>query len=134
MKNTLHLKEKKNDARWIIGLVSQDESYMLSININTQLGIKLSLTESISANNMLYTHFTYTDSSGFSYHIVENRKDGTYMIPTLKNVDFLFITSQVISSEMKQNITRKIKKCDGILAVIPVPAESVKKMHFLESI
>jgi hypothetical protein len=134
MRNTLHLKEKKIEDHWIIGLVSQEESYMLCLSLNSQLGIKLSLTESITMNDCPFAHFSFSDNSGFAYHLIENRKEGLYIINSLKNVDYLFVASHEISQDKKHQITQHLKKCTDIQAVIPVPVDVAKKLSILHLI
>jgi hypothetical protein len=134
MAQKFKLSEKKEESYIIIGLVSHDESYQLCLDLNTQLSIKFSLTGSINYQDNTYSHFSYTDSTGVSYHVVGNKIGHNYLAGNFKNIDYFFILKGPLDIIKTDIMVQQIRKCQTVQATLTIPLDQMKKADFLKNL
>jgi hypothetical protein len=99
-----------------LALVSPERDYKLCFLLNKALHINLDKAitvyniekKSQSAETQLaFPAFIYFDEAeGLHYYIIKNNNEGKYMLPQMKQVDYLFLLK---GSQLEKNI-EKIKK------------------------
>jgi hypothetical protein len=90
----------------ILGIVSAEPDYKLSLIINKKLGITLKNILPItfsgdSGSEVLFSRFSDTTGThGLVYFLVANRTGNNYLVKKLKNIDYLFLIHDLESTHM----------------------------------
>jgi hypothetical protein len=128
----------------ILGIVSAEPDYKVSLAINKKLGLSLKNITPItlagdSGSEVVFSRFSDTTCSPeLLYFLVANRTGNNFLVKKLKNIDYLFLIHDMEStgSNGSRSITAivsSLKESDFISAVfnidISVPGE--KLLHLL---
>ncbi len=123
----------------LIAISSQEKDYKLAYSINKVLDLQLSnsqtdddLQEEIVLSSVQAFHYNDMENE-FRYRFVQNRKDNSYLIPELKNVDYFFILQNDSERKLPEisTYTKKLRTIPGILAALEVRTNSIKNIRKL---
>lgn len=128
----VQLKLNQSDESVILGIVSAEPDYKLSLAINKNLGISLKNSSPVTINGLPgdETGFSrFSDSSSFEnlvYDLTSNRSGKNCLVTKLKNIDyFLRIHDPDNEVNIDQFVT-KLRDMDSITAVFNIDAGSIR--------
>jgi hypothetical protein len=128
----------KNDMI-LMGLVSSEPDYKLSLSLNKKFRISLKNTSPIKTfegteSELSFSRFSdATGSPDIIFNLLSNRSGKNFLLKNLKNVDFIF---QIHDSENEVNInqiTEKLKEIESVNAVFSIDINTFKdkNLHYL---
>lgn len=130
---------EQNNYYILLGLVSADPDYKLSLILNKKFGIFLKNIPSLSltGNNKTeatYSRYSYTaDNEEVIIILISNRSGKNYLLNKLKNIDYL-LQIQISETEASvNNITSTLREIDTITAVFNIDINTLKdkNLHYL---
>jgi hypothetical protein len=115
----------------ILGIVSAEPDYKVSLTINKKLGIALKnilpITFSVdSGSEVLFSRFSdTTGSNGLVFFLVANRTGNNYLVKKLKNIDYLLLIHDLESADMDRSqpnhkYSTSLKESEFIPAVFQI--------------
>ncbi len=123
----------------LIGLVTSEPDYKLSLSINRKFRISLKNTPPVilnddSGNELHFSRFS--DSSGSpdkAFDLICNRSGKHFLIKKLKNIDYIFHVQDPDNEDVITNLITGLKEIDGITAVFNIEPGSLKdkNLHFV---
>jgi hypothetical protein len=123
----------------LIGLVTSEPDYRLSLSINRKFHISLKNTPPVSLNddsgNEL--HFSrFSDSTGSpdkAFNLTCNRSGNHFLIRKLKNIDYIFHIQDPDNEAVIANMITGLKEIPGITAVFNIEPETLndKNLHYV---
>ena len=135
----LKLNIEQNNDYILMGLVSAEPDYKLSLALNKKLKVSLRNISPVRLSNeniseLTFSRFSnYDNSTDLMLNLVTNRSGKNYLLNKLKNVDYLLqiqITEKEVSPD---NITSKLREIDTITAVFNIDPNTLndKNLHYL---
>jgi len=135
----LKLNIEQNNDYILLGLVSAEPDYKLSLALNKKLKVSLRNISPVRLSNeniseLTFSRFSnYDNSTDLMLNLVTNRSGKNYLLNKLKNVDYLLqiqITEKEVSPD---NITSKLREIDTITAVFNIDPNTLndKNLHYL---
>ena len=128
----VRLRVDSNDGFIILGLVSSEPDYKLSLALNRKFGISLRNGTPVKAegedgSDIQFSRFDYhEESSDRTYNLVSNRSGSQYLIKKLKNIDYLLAYHDPENVYSTGQFITGIKATAGVTAVFPVSPETLK--------
>jgi hypothetical protein len=130
---------EQNNDYVLLGLVTTEPDYKLSLSINKKFGISLKNISSIKINRDNESEQTFSrfsnndDRAEFIFYLIANRSDKGFLLNKLKNVDYLL---QIQNSEKEVDlnlITTNLREIDTVTAVFNIDADTIKdkNLHYL---
>jgi len=119
----IHLHLNDQDFPIIIGIVSPDPDYKLSLKLNKKLTISLKNISPVElrdkdGNEFLFSKFS--DTTGVpdsSYQLISNRSGNNFLLKKLKNIDHLLLlhdTGKSLDLEQIMSLIREIDTVTGV--------------------
>jgi hypothetical protein len=144
MKNTgkvtkLKLQVDQVHSFLLLGLVSSEPDYKLSLSLNNKLGISLRNISPVqidgdSGSEQLFSRFSDTRLSPEAvFSLVSNRSGKNFLIRKLRNVDYLFHVYDPDNEINIKQISSSLKEITAITAVFSIDTESIndKNLQFV---
>jgi hypothetical protein len=134
----IHLSVNEQDIPIVIGIVSADPDYKLSLTLNKYLAISLKNTDAVEfqddKDNKL--HFSrFSDSSGPDWHfqLVSNRSEKEFMLKKLKNIDYLLLLQKPEKDFSPDRILSQLREIDSITGVFNIEIRTLndKNLKYL---
>jgi hypothetical protein len=130
---------EQNNCYILLGLVSAEPDYKLSLTLNNKFGIVLKNIPSLRlpGNNnteLIFSRYSNNaDNDDLNIELISNRSGKNYLLNKLKNIDYLL---QILISEYEadiNNITSRLREIDTITAVFNVDLNTIKdkNLHYL---
>lgn len=123
----------------MVGLVSSEPDYKLSLILNKKFRISLKNISPITisdadGNELIFSRFS--DANGTPdviFNLISNRSGKNFLLKKLKNIDYIF---QVPGPDRENNIdllTSTLKEIDSITAVFHINTNTIKdkNLHYL---
>jgi hypothetical protein len=126
------LKINQNNDFILLGLVSTEPDYKLSLSLNKKLRISLkniSPLRLIGDNGSELTFSRFSDSvssSDLVFNLVSNRSGKNFFLHKLKNIDYLFQVQYSDNEINLDNITSNLRQIDSITAVFNIEINTIK--------
>lgn len=130
--STLKLSDDGCDSFFLIGIVSHEADYKLSLALNTLLGISLKNAKPVEAvtgenKSDFFSRFVYTAPQTLTtWSLFSNRSDNSTLVRKLNKIDYLL---QVYSAEVlpdREVVAKEIKKTEGVIAVFQLDTNDIK--------
>jgi hypothetical protein len=126
------LKDNQSSNTALIGIVSSEPDYKLSLAINRKLKISLKNDHPIlliedAGNNITFSMFS--DASGspnLYYDLTSNRSGKNFLLKRLKNIDFIFQVHNPGNDETVRKIVAILKETECITAVFLIDPVTIK--------
>jgi hypothetical protein len=129
----------QNDYYILLGLVSAEPDYKLSLMLNKKFGILLKnipsfrLTESNKTEVIFSRYSNNADNEDLITELISNRSGKYHLLNKLKNIDYLL---QIQDSEKEVDvniITSRLREIDTITAVFIIDINTIKdkNLHYL---
>ncbi|MCU0362872.1 MAG: IPExxxVDY family protein [Bacteroidales bacterium] len=128
----VQLKVDQHTDHLLMGIVSAEPDYKLSLALNRKLGISLKNVtpldpgDSQSPGN---NYSMFTDSSeapGTCYSLISNRNGGNFLIKKLRNIDYLFIAREDDIRSRTNEITAALKETEFVTAVLIIDINTIR--------
>ena len=123
----------------LLGLVSAEPDYKLSLTLNKKFGIFLKNIPSLrlsgnSNTEVIFSRYSNNaDNEDFVIELVSNRSGKNYLLNKLKNIDYL-LQIQISENESDiNNFTSRLREIDTITAVFNIDINTIKdkNLHYL---
>jgi hypothetical protein len=144
MRNTkritkIHLPVSEQDIPFVVGIVSADPDYKLSLKLNKKLTISLRNNDPIElqADKSKKTFFSrFSDSSvahDLHFQLVSNRSEKNFLLKKLKNIDFLLILHNPAKEFSPERILSQLREIDSISGVFNIEVRTLndKNLKYL---
>lgn len=128
----VQLKVNPSDELSLIGIVSAEPDYKLSLAINRKLKIALKNNEPLKINDdgleFSFSRFTYHDEdSELTCNLISNRSGMNVLLKTIKNVDFILQIHHPEAGSMEASrLFNSIRDIQGVTAVFNLQTNSMK--------
>ncbi|MGA1978554.1 MAG: IPExxxVDY family protein [Bacteroidales bacterium] len=122
----------------ILGIVSAEPDYKLSLILNRKLKMSLKNVSPVAVNNkqgddLLFSRFSDVQvQSEISCDLVSNRSGKNYLIGKLKNIDYLFIVHNPDKEKDTDSLISDMKKTEGIITVLKIDSKSILREKYLQ--
>jgi len=135
----LKLKIEQNNDYILLGLVSSEPDYKLSLALNKKFRISLKNIAPLkitgdTKSELAFSRFSNNnDSSDLMFSLISNRTGKNFLLNKLKNVDYL-LQIQISEKEINTNlITSGLRQIDTITAVFNIDIGTIKdkNLHYL---
>lgn len=123
--------EDNKNYSFILGIVSAEPDYKVSLALNRKLNISLRIStpyEMHTGTGKVADFGRFTDSSGMpdSYHaLVSNRSGKNILSKKFSRIDYFFSVFHSFPSGDINLIGRKIKDAEGVTAVFPIKPDEI---------
>jgi hypothetical protein len=130
---------EQNNYYILLGLVSAEPDYKLSLTLNKKFGIFLKNIPSLRLSGNNNTEVTFSrysnnaDNEDIIIELVSNRSGKNYLLNKLKNIDYL-LQIQISENEAEINdLTTRLREIDTITAVFKIDITTIKdkNLHYL---
>jgi hypothetical protein len=128
----LKLKPGHKEEVAMLGLVSSEKDYKLSLNLNRKFRISLkNISPIIIIENpdkeLLFSRFSDTNGAPeIIYNLISNRSGNNFLLKKLKNIDFIFQVQEPESENNIDQLTAFLKEIDVITAIFKIDTETIK--------
>ncbi|MGD0342291.1 MAG: IPExxxVDY family protein [Bacteroidales bacterium] len=128
----IQLKDNQISNSALIGIVSTEPDYKLSLALNHKLKISLKndspvLIIEASGVEMAFSRFSDTSAApDISYTLTSNRAGKNSLLKKLKNIDFIFQIHNPGNEDAVRTTSSKLKEMECITAVFRIDPVSVK--------
>ena len=123
----------------LLGVVSSEPDYRLSLSLNNKFGISLKNSEPIKlpaddGSELIFSRFS--DTSGTpdrTYNLVSNRCGKSFLVRKLKNVDYILYIHDTEDEDRLNYITTKLREVQAVTAVFNIEIDVIrdKNLHFV---
>lgn len=134
----LQLENNGKDDFIILGLVSSEPDYKLSLSINKKSGISLKNVSPVKINEeteeVFFSRFSFTSSSsGTTCNLISNRHGKSFLFRKLKNIDYIFQIYNPANEFDAERLSSDLRTIETITAVFNIDLSSFKDKN-LESL
>lgn len=135
-KKVVYTVKAEEPTLFVAAINSAEDDYRLAWLLNSLLKIKLVRTEHITPlSNQSFPVFFYLDEVGsMSYTLVSNKTNGTYLVPQLKNIDYLFKISGTLTENFQTEAISKIRSLCEITACILIKSGTPTLLNLLRNL
>jgi hypothetical protein len=122
----------QSDPFHLIGLVSAEADYKLSLAINKKFRINLKNISPVKINSETGTELTFSmfsETSGSKdniFTLISNRSGNSFLLPKLKNIDYIFKVHDTENERNIGQITDSLREIEAINAVFNIDLKSLK--------
>jgi hypothetical protein len=112
----------------LLGLVSSEPDYKLSLSLNKSLGISLKNVQGIKPDDQehLFSRFSSGTSGDIVFSLISNRSGKSHLLNKLKNIDFLMQIQDYENENDIEKITAELRKIEGITGVFAIDIDNLK--------
>ncbi len=133
------LNVEKNNDFILLGMVSAEPDYKLSLALNKKFRISLKNKSEVKItgdNNseLTFSRFSnYDDPSDFACTLISNRSGKNFLLNKLRNVDYLFQIQNPEKEINVSNITSALREISSVTAVFNIDVDTIKdkNLHYL---
>jgi len=128
----VQLKLNQSNESVILGIVSAEPDYKLTLAINKNLGISLKNSSPVTIPDVpgdepVFSRFACSPSSeNLVYDLTSNRSGKNCLVGKLKNIDFFLRIHDPDNEVNIDQVAAKLREMDCITAVFNIDAGSVK--------
>jgi hypothetical protein len=128
----VHLPVSDQDLPVVIGLVSPDPDYKLSLKLNTKLNISLKNSDPVSIHDekgKTYFFSKFSDSTSVPdsfFQLISNRSGKNFLLKKLINIDYLFLIHDPLKTISREQIILEIRVIESITGVFNIDPKTLK--------
>jgi hypothetical protein len=135
----VQLKINQNNESVLVGIVSSEPDYKLSLALNRKLKIALKNVNPLTVTDengseSAFSRFSDTSSShGTTYDLTSNRNEKNFLIKKLKNIDYFFQIHNPENSKSADAVIALLRVTESVTAVLNIDIKTLKDktLHFL---
>lgn len=122
----LQLENSHEDELILLGLVSAEPDYKMSLSINKLLGISLKNTTLVKINDPSGEELSFSRFSDLSnspetvFSLISNRSGKNYLLRKLLNIDYIFIVHNPENNDNIDKLTSRLREIETINAVFNI--------------
>jgi len=139
VKKKVHkLVSEPNEQFSLIGIVTHENDYRLSWAFNQNLRFEFTKAESLCIEqpkleeNPVFSVFRFDDEECFiQYQLISNKSENGFLIPELKNIDFILKISGEVTDPSFKELVLKIKKMEYVSTAFKIDDLSTKALKNL---
>jgi hypothetical protein len=126
------LKINQNNDFILLGLVSAEPDYKLSLSLNKKFRISLKNISPIrltgdNVSELAFSRFSDSvNSTDLVFNLVSNRSGKNFLLNKLKNIDYLLQVQYSDNEINLNNITSNLRQIDSITAVFNIDINTIK--------
>jgi len=129
----------QNNDYILLGLVSAEPDYKLSLLLNKKFRISLKYISPLRVTRDTESELTFSRFSNnhnptdLVFSLVSNRSGKFYLLNKLKNIDYLFQIQNPDNDADLNNITSNLREIDTVTAVFNIDINTIKdkNLHYL---
>lgn len=121
------------DETLLLGIVSADPDYKLSLAINKRIGISLRHSTPLEVQEQGETKIVFSRFSDLTgapdnlYSLISNRAGKNFLLKKLRNIDFLFhIQPDSPERDSTDQLIASLRSIEGITAVFEIDRKSLR--------
>jgi hypothetical protein len=128
----IHLSVNDQDDPIVFGIVTPDPDYKLSLKLNTKLHISLKGSAPVEIRekddkNLVFSKFTDDKAApDLIFHLFSNRSGNSFLIKSLKNIDYIFLILELGKNSNIENIAGSLREIDAVTAVFNIEYKTLK--------
>lgn len=135
----VQLKVDTTEVSILLGVVSSEPDYKLSLSLNKKFGIALKNTTSVKITDDKGHELTFSRFSDKSrspdllFSLTSNRSGKDFLLKKLKNVDYIFQVHDQESEKDVKNVTSSLREIESVNAVFNIDMNTFKdkNLHYL---
>jgi len=115
-----------------LGIVSPEKDYRLCYLLNNELGFEFDKSVNLAfydpgknKRNAVSCYIHNDPDSGLVLFLVKNKQEGFYMVPDMKEIDYLFL-EPINQVNNLDNIKNIISKLNTIQSCFAIPGQKLK--------
>lgn len=123
--------DQKNDYI-LLGLVSSEPDYKLSLSLNKKFRISLKNISPLrvtrdNESELTFSRFSNNDNlTDLVFSLVSNRSGKNFLLNKLKNIDYLFQIQNSNNEVNLKNIVSNLREIDTVTAVFNIDINTIK--------
>jgi hypothetical protein len=123
--------DQKNDYI-LLGLVSSEPDYKLSLSLNKKFRISLKNISPLrvtgdNESELTFSRFSNNDNlTDLVFSLVSNRSGKNFLLNKLKNIDYLFQIQNSNNEVNLKNIASNLREIDTVTAVFNIDINTIK--------
>jgi hypothetical protein len=130
---------EQNNDYILLGLVTAEPDYKLSLALNKKFRVSLKNISSLrieGGNESESTFSRFSNHEGKSdliFNLISNRSGKNYLLNKLKNIDYLMQISDSENEVNLENLTSELRDIDTVTAVFNINLDTIKdkNLHYL---
>ena len=131
----LRLESDLTDEFIILGLVSSEPDYKLSLLLNKKLRLSLKNLPPVNIPGSLgaelhFSRFSAAENSGLIYTLFSNRAGKDFLLKKLKNVDYILMIHDPEREINPATLASNIRETESITALFNIDPDSLKDKNF----
>jgi len=122
MQRKVHkLKDSYPDEYQLIAIAAHQSDYRLSWALNQSFNWHLTQSEDLvvkparDGKDQHFSRFSYSDGQSNTYHLIANKSQDGFCIPSMSNIDFLLKITGAITKEDIHPVIEQIRKIDFVI-------------------
>ncbi len=118
----------------LLGIVTSEPDYKLSLSLNKKFGISLRNIVPLVPGNLSFSRFSnLNDPDNVTFTLISNRSGKNFLINKLKNIDFLLQISNPDNDFDVTRITLSLRELETINAIFNIDINTLKdkNLHYL---
>jgi hypothetical protein len=135
----LQLKIDHEEESILLGLVSAEPDYKLSLSINKKLSISLKNATPVNPGDdpdsqIAFSRFTYINGAhDISYNLISNRSGKDFLFKKLKNIDYIFQIHDPEGLNTTESLIAIMREIESVNAVFNIDLLTFKdkNLHYL---
>jgi hypothetical protein len=135
----VQLKTNHDGELIMLGLVSSEPDYKMSLSINKRFRISLKNAAQVKLNDSAGEELAFSRFSDFSrspdmvFSLVSNRSGKNFLIKKLRNIDYIFIIHNDENDSNIEEITARLREIEAVNAVFNIDLNIFrdKNLHYL---
>ncbi len=128
----IHLPVNEQDIPLVVGVVSADPDYRLSLKLNKKLGISLKNIDPVvfndnEGNKFLFSRFSESsEAPDPNFQLVSNRSGKNFLLKKLKNIDYLLLVHNPAKNFSPEKVLSQLREIDSVTGVFLVEIRTLK--------
>jgi hypothetical protein len=116
----------------LVGIVSSEPDYKLSLSLNRKFNISLKNSDPVvcladSGQEMIFSRFSDSSASqDLGYDLTSNRCGKNFLLKKLKNIDYLLHVHNIGNEANTDQIISLLKNTEFVTAVFNIEPDSLK--------
>jgi hypothetical protein len=137
----VHLKQSSKNEYYLLGLVSTEPDYRLSLALNKKILLSLKNNTPIEFTDKkgeLLNFSRFSDLNGapeIIYNLISNKSDKNILLKKFKNIDFFLQVHDFEGIKNIDMIINYLREIDRVTAVFKIDVDKIKdkNIHYLTS-
>jgi len=130
---------EQNNDYILLGLVSSEPDYKLSLSLNKKFRVSLKNISPLKLKADIKSEFTFSrfsnndDPADFIFNLISNRSGKNFLLNKLKNIDYLLQIQNSENTVSLNDITTSLREIETVTAVFNIDLNTIKdkNLHYL---